>query len=212
MIEKYNYGGGENLGFNAVVTNNYILVPPEFKRKKFFDVDNVIETRIAKTNLVGLFSAGNSNGLIVPKEISGLEEDKLEDSGINFTILDSRYNALGNLILCNDKGAVISPKLEEFKEKISEALEVDVIVNEISGLNPGVSGLANSKGAVIHRDASEEDAQNVMDTLNLEDIDIGTVNMGSPFTGSGAVCNDNDLLTGENTTGPEIGRFDRTLF
>jgi len=78
VIEKYNYGGGENLGFNAVVTNTYILVPPEFKRKKFFEIDNVIETRIAKTNLVGLFSAGNSNGLIVPKEISGLEKINLK--------------------------------------------------------------------------------------------------------------------------------------
>lgn len=212
MIEKYDYGGEENIGFNAVVTNSYILVPPEFKRKDFFEVENVIETRIAKTNLVGLFSAGNSNGLIVPKEVSDLEQDKLEESGVDFTILESRFNALGNLILCNDNGAVISPKIEEFKQEISEALEVDVVVNEISGLNPGVSGIANSKGAVIHRDASEEDAEVVMNALDLEDIDIGTVNMGSPFTGSGAACNDEDLLAGENTTGPEIGRFDRTLF
>ena len=212
MIEKYNYGGGENLGFNAVVTNSYILVPPNFKRKDFFNVENTLETRIAKTNLVGLFSAGNSNGLIVPKEVSDLERERLEESEIDFTVIDSRFNALGNLILCNDKGAIISPKLEDFENEISEALDVDVVVGEISGLNPGVSGLANSKGAVIHRDASEEDAENVMDALELEDIDIGTVNMGSPFTGSGAVCNDEDLLTGENTTGPEIGRFDRTLY
>lgn len=212
MIEKYNYGGGENLGFNAVVTNSYILVPPKFKREDFFEVEKVIETRVAKTNLVGLFSAGNSNGLIVPKEISDLERDNLKESKVEFTVIDSRYNALGNLILCNDKGAVISPKLEDFKSEISEALDVNVVVGEISDLNPGVSSLANSKGAVIHRDASEEDAENVMDALEVEDIDIGTVNMGSPFTGSGAVCNDEDLLTGENTTGPEIGRFDRTLF
>ncbi len=212
MIEKYDYGGEENIGFNAVVTNSYILVPPNFKRKDFFEVENVIETRIAKTNLVSLFSAGNSNGLIVPKELSDLERERLEDSELDFTVIDSRFNALGNLILCNDKGAVLSPKLEDFETEISEALDVDVVVGEISGLNPGVSGLANSKGAVIHRDASEEDAENVMNALELEDIDIGTVNMGSPFTGSGAVCNDEDLLTGENTTGPEIGRFDRTLF
>lgn len=211
MIEKYNYAGGENLGFNAVVTNEYILVPPNFKKKDFFDLDTV-ESRIGKTNLVGLFSAGNSKGLLVPRELSEIERENLENSDIDFQVLESRNNALGNLILCNDKGAVISPKLEEFKEEIEDALDVNAKVGRISGLNPGVSGVANSKGAVIHRDASEEDAEMVKEALDLDEIDIGSVNMGSPFIGSGAVTNDNNLLAGESTTGPEIGRFDRTLF
>lgn len=212
MIEKYDFKGSENLGFHAVVTNKYILVPQDFNRRDIFEGLEVIETKVAKTDLVGLFSAGNSNGLIVPREISDLEKTRIEDSEVDFKVLESRSNALGNLILCNDKGALISPKLEDFSEEISEALDVDVTIGKISGLNPGVSAVANSKGAVIHRDASEEDAEMVMEALDLEDIDIGTVNMGSPFVGSGAAGNDGDLLTGENTTGPEIGRFDRTLF
>ena len=212
MIEKYDFKGSENLGFHAVVTNEYILVPQDFNRRELFEGLEVMETKVAKTDLVGLFSAGNSNGIIVPREVSDLEKTRFEDSGVDFKVLKSRSNALGNLILCNDKGALISPKLEDFKEEISEALNVDVTVGKISGLNPGVSAVANSKGAVIHRDASEEDAEMVMEALDLEEIDIGTVNMGSPFVGSGAAGNDEDLLAGENTTGPEIGRFDRTLF
>ena len=212
MIEKYDFKGSENLGFHAVVTNEYILVPQDFNRRELFEGLEVIETKVAKTDLVGLFSAGNSNGIIVPREVSDLEKTRFEDSGVDFKVLESRSNALGNLILCNDQGALISPKLEDFSEEISEALNVDVTVGRISGLNPGVSAVANSKGAVIHRDASERDAEMVMEALGLEDIDIGTVNMGSPFVGSGAAGNDEDLLTGENTTGPEIGRFDRTLF
>ena len=212
MIEKYDFKGSENLGFHAVVTNEYILVPQDFNRRDLFEGLEVIETKVAKTDLVGLFSAGNSNGIIVPREVSDLEKTRFEDSGVDFKVLESRSNALGNLILCNDQGALISPKLEDFSEEISEALNVDVTVGKISGLNPGVSAVANSKGAVIHRDASEEDAEMVMEALDLEEIDIGTVNMGSPFVGSGAAGNDEDLLAGENTTGPEIGRFDRTLF
>jgi translation initiation factor 6 len=212
VIEKYDFKGSENLGFHAVVTNEYILAPQDFNRRDLFEGLEVIETKVAKTDLVGLFSAGNSNGIIVPREISDLEKSRIEDSEVDFKVIESRSNALGNLILCNDKGALISPKLEDFSEEISEALDVDVTVGKISGLNPGVSAVANSKGAVIHRDASEEDAEMVMEALDLEDIDIGTVNMGSPFVGSGATGNDEDLLTGENTTGPEIGRFDRTLF
>ena len=211
MIEKYDFKGSENLGFHAVVTNEYILVPQDFNRRDLFEGLEVIETKVAKTDLVGLFSAGNSNCIIVPREVSDLEKTRFEDSEVDFKVLESRSNALGNLILCNDKGALISPKLEDFSEEISEALNVDVTVGKISGLNPGVSAVANSKGAVIHRDASEEDAEMVMEALDLEEIDIGTVNMGSPFVGSGAAGNDEELLAGENTTGPEIGRFDRTL-
>ena len=212
MIEKYDFKGSENLGFHAVITNEYILAPQDFNFRGLFEDLEVIETKVAKTDLVGLFSAGNSNSILVPREISDLEKSRIEDSKIEFKVIESRSNALGNLILCNDKGALISPKLEDFREEISEALDVNVTVGKISGLNPGVSAVANSKGAVIHRDASEEDAQMIMEALDLEDIDIGTVNMGSPFVGSGASGNDEDLLTGENTTGPEIGRFDRTLF
>lgn len=211
MIEKYSYRGSENTGFYTVATNSYVLVPPDYSKSGFFDVD-VVETKINKTNLVGLFAAGNSNCLLVPEEVSKIEQQKLEESGLNYKVIDSNYNALGNLILCNDKGAVISEKISDYREEIEEALEVDVKVGSINGLNPGVSGISNSKGAVIHRDASEKDAKLVKENLGLEDIDIGTVNMGSPFVGSGAASNDNHLLTGENTTGPEIGRFDRTMF
>lgn len=211
MIEKYSYKGSENTGFYTLATNSYVLVPPDHKRPDFFDGE-VVETKINRTNLIGLFAAGNSNCLLVPGEVSDIELERLDESGINYRVLESNYNALGNLILCNDQGALISEKLSEYRDEIEDALEVDVEIGDIKGLNPGVCGIANSHGAVIHRDASEEDAVLVKEVLGLEDVDIGTVNMGSPFVGSGATSNDEDLLTGENTTGPEIGRFDRTMF
>jgi len=211
MIEKYSFKGSENTGFYTVATNSYVLLGPEYQKKDFFEVDSV-ETKINRTNLVGLFAAGNSNCLLIPEEVSSIEKQNLDESGINYRIIDPNYNALGNLILCNDKGAVISEKISGYQEQIEEALEVPVKTADINDLNPGVSGIANSHGAVIHREASEKDARTVREALGLEDIDIGTVNMGSPFTGSGAAANDRHLLTGENTTGPEIGRFDRTMF
>ncbi|EHK00488.1 translation initiation factor IF-6 [Candidatus Haloredivivus sp. G17] len=79
MIEKYSFKGSENTGFYTVATNSYILVPPDYREKEFFETD-VVETKINKTNLVGLFSAGNSNCLLVPREISQIEQDKLDDS------------------------------------------------------------------------------------------------------------------------------------
>lgn len=210
-IEKYNYQGDTNVGFYATASDSYILIPRNFDHKEYFP-EKSVETKIAETNLVGLFTAGNSNCLLLPESVKEREVEEIEKAGINYHILDSIENALGNIILANDKGAVISPELEDQKEEIEEALEVDVETGEIASIeNTGVCGSANSQGAVIHRDASEKEAEHVKQVLQLEDINIGTVNMGSPYIGSGVVLNNSFILTGHDTTGPEIGRLDRTL-
>jgi translation initiation factor 6 len=211
-LEKYNYEGNENIGFHATVTSEQGIYPPEFNRKSFFDVENSAEVYINRTRLVGLFTAGNSNCILIPEETTDRERRKLEDAGIEFQILDSPDNALGNLILCNDKGAYVSEKLSHKEGKLEEALSVPVTFGKIAGIqNPGVCGLGNDEGAVIHREASEDEAKKVKQALDLEDIDIGTVNLGSPYTGSGGLAIEEHVLVGENTSGPEIGRIDRTM-
>ncbi len=211
MIERYNYRGEPNIGFYATITPSQAIYPPDFKRKDFFDADYA-ETHIARTRLVGLFTAGNSNCILVPDTVTDREISKLEDSQVNFHVLESRENALGNMILANDKGAVISDKLSEHKEEIEDALEVPVEIGKVAGLpNPGVCGAANAHGVLLHREATEEEAEKIRDALKVEDVDIGTVNLGSPYIGSGLIGNDENLLLGEDTTGPEIGRIDRTM-
>ena len=211
-IEKYNFTGNENIGFHATVTEKQAIFPPELKRKQKFSAENTVETYINRTKLVGLFTAGNSNCILIPKEATEREKNKLKEAGIKFQVLDSPDNALGNLILANDKGAVISPKLSDKKQEIEDALQVPVTEAKIAGLqNPGVSGLVNSKGAVMHREATEKEAEKIKEALDLEDIDIGTINLGSPYTGSGGLATDQMILVGENTSGPEIGRIDRTM-
>lgn len=212
MIERYNYRGDPNIGFHATVTPGYAVYPPEFKREKFFDKADSLETFIGRTRLIGLFTAGNSNGLLVPDNVTRRELSKLEDSGIMFKVLESRENALGNLILANDNGAVISRKLEEHKEAIEEVLGVKTAVGTVADL-PGVGacGVSNNNGVLLHREATEEEAEHIKQVLQVEEVDIGTVNLGSPYVGSGLIGDDENILVGEDTTGPEIGRIDRTL-
>lgn len=212
-IQRYDYLGNSSIGFYATVTNEQAIYPPEFKeeKKEMFDV-NSCETFINRTRLVGLFTAGNSNCILIPPGATDREKKKLEEAEIDFQVIKTRDNALGNLILANDDGAVISEKIEDKKEEISEALEVPVTVASIAGIkNVGVCGEANSNGVLLHREADEEDAEKVMEALDVEDADIGTIDMGSPYIGSGLVATDTAILTGENTTGPEVGRIDRTL-
>lgn len=211
MIERYNYEGEPTIGFAATVTPEYAIYPPEFKRKDFFDASSV-ETFVTRTRLPGLFTAGNSECILVPSGMTDREIQKMEESDVEFEVIDSKRNALGNMILANDSGALISPKLEEVKEEISEALDVPVEVGTIAGIpNPGVAAAANNRGALLHREASEEDAERVKEILDVDDVDIGSINMGSPYIGSGLLCDDENVLVGEDSTGPEIGRIDRTL-
>lgn len=210
-IEKYKYQGDANIGFYATITDSYAVVPQKFDKEKL-DVDTVVQTRISGTNMVGMFTAGNSECLLLPESVKDREKKKLEDSDINYYVLDSQENALGNIILANDKGALISPEIEDKKEEISEVLDVDVKVGKIADIpNPGVCGTVNSRGAIIHRDASEEEAEKVKDALELQDINIGTVNTGSPYIGSGVLSSNRSLVVGGDTSGPEIGRIDRVM-
>lgn len=210
-VERYNYEGDTNIGFYATVTSEYAVYPYDFKRKEFFDLPNAV-TRIAGTQLVGLFTAGNSNCLLVPETVKDIEEKKLEENGINYHILETKENALGNLILVNDKGALVSERLRDQKKEIENALEVPVTVGKIAGVkNVGVCGVANENGVLLHRAASEEEAEKAMEALDVEKVDIGTINMGSPYISSGILCNDTEFLVGEDTTGPELGRIDRIL-
>lgn len=211
LIEKYDYRGDINIGLYAIATNEYLIVPREFKEKDFFPQE-AVETRIAGTRLIGLFTAGNSNCLLLPDSVKEREKKKLEKAGIPVHVIENNENALGNLILANDKGAVISEKLSDKKEEIAEALEVPVETGEIAGIaNPGSCGVANKNGVLIHRDSSEEEAEHVKNVLKVDKVDISTVNMGSPYIGSGIVSNDEHFLVGSDTTGPEIGRIDRIL-
>lgn len=208
-IEKYNYRGDINIGLYATLTSSYAVLPREFDAE--IDVEKAV-TRISGTRLVGLFTAGNSNCLLVPQASKERELEKLEEAGINYHVLESRENALGNLVLANDEGAVISEKLSGKKEEIEEALEVPVEVANVAGItNPGACGFANSNGVLLHRDAEEEDAENIKQALKVDKADISTVNTGSPYVGTGIVGNDSTVIIGSDTTGPELGRIDRVL-
>lgn len=210
MIEKYSYKGDSNIGFYATVTGDKILAAPDFDSSHF--PSKSVETFIARTRLVGLYTAGNSNCIIVPRNLSEHESGKINDSEINIRVLETRRNALGNMILANDKGAVISPRIKEKKPEIEQSLKVEAVVSEVAGLpNPGVCGVCNNRGAVLHREANEKEAEKVKQALDLERIDIGSINLGSPYMGAGALATDERILVGENTSGPEIGRLDQVM-
>ena len=71
---------------------------------------DIIEVSLGESNLIGLFSKANSNGII----LSNLATDeemralKAEARELNIGVLGSNINAIGSNILANDKIAIIN--------------------------------------------------------------------------------------------------------
>ena len=220
-VIQMNFLGDHNIGMFARSTDNFCLVGNPVTEKNSRALENnlkvsVLASSIANTEFIGMFCVANSNGIVLPKIVLDRElqelKSKLKDFDINLYSAKSRFTSIGNLILCNDKGALISKLLSTSEKKsLEDTLGVEVEYGTISGMSVvGSSGVATNKGCLIHRDASEEEIKKVESILKV-DSDIGTANFGSPFVGSCIIANSNAAIVGESTSGPEIVRLQETL-
>ena len=215
------FSGDRNLGMYAKSSDELCITGKNLLEKDLkvlrdaLKVD-VMEATIFNTDLVGIFGAFNSNGIVLPKLIFDSElkaiKKELAGRGMNVCVLDTKYTAVGNMVLCNDKGCAVSDAVERKEaSKIAECLGVGVEQLSIAGLsNIGSCGLATNRGCIIHRDAGEEEIEKLENILKV-DVDIGTANFGSPFIGGCIVANSNGVVMGNHTTGPEIARIMETL-
>lgn len=208
-FNRYDFRGDPNTGMFAATNSELMLSPQGFEPDLGLET---VDCRIAGTGFVGMFAASGPDGFLLPDVVRERELESLRDTGAEFSVMKSRDTALGNLVLSNSSGAYASPALSDKQQQIEEALGVPVEFGTVGGVpSPGACGVANGRGAVLHREASESEAEKVKEALGLEQVDIGTINTGSPFVGGGAVVQGEEVVTGENTSGPEIGRLDRTL-
>lgn len=206
------FQGDPNIGLFGLVTEKYAVLPEPGIDISFL-VKKIAYTTIAGTKLCGIFLAGNSNGLIVPETITERELTVLKNTlkDVNILKIRSKYNAIGNLILCNDKGAVISPLLSASADEIAKCLKVKVAIGSMLDLDIiGAMCVATKKGFLLDMYAGDAEFKFVKDVLGV-DGDIGTVNFGSEFVKSGILANSKGVLVGKATTGPETARIDEAL-
>jgi translation initiation factor 6 len=207
---KTNFNADPNIGLYGFATDSYCLLGMEpkhlVKMKDALGVDIRI-TPVAETRFVGIFAAGNKNGLLLPKIIEDYELKKLKQFfGINIQVIESKTTALGNLVLCNDKGCLISSHLKKFKMQIQDCLGVEVQIGKIANTEIiGSAGRATNKGCLVHREASEEEIKFVENLLKVK-VDVGTINFGTPFIKAGIIVNSKGMVVSDNSTGPELDR------
>ena len=201
----------QNIGLHSMATDSYCLLGIEPRKDIFENIRKILKvdmhiTSMAATNFVGIFSAGNKNGIILPKIMEKHELKRMKELGINVAVIGSKDTAMGNLILCNDKGVLISPRLEDHKKEIEECLGVEGETGTIAGLDIiGSAGVASNRGCLCHREATENELERIEEILKVK-ADVGTISFGSPFVKAGTIVNSNGLVVSQISTGPELGR------
>jgi translation initiation factor 6 len=217
-IIKFDVYRGPNIGVYISVNDKTILLPMGFaktkaeKLSKYLGVD-YIYTSVANTRLIGSLCVMNNKGILLPKTAFQNEYDFLKkEMDIEVGVLDSKLTALGNVICANDKGAVVSPWFsKEDCQTISDVLGVETIQKKIAGFNQtGVVMVANNSGAAIHPEADEEDMKTFSNLLGVK-VEQSSINNGIPYVSSGILANNNCIVVGSLTTGPEIMMLTRAF-
>lgn len=212
--------GDPNIGLFGVATDDYLLIGNTLTEKETESLAEVLDVEVyrlnvAGTRLVGMFLAGNSNGIVAPEILTDKETERLEeiadDLGVGLAFLGADETALGNLILPNDNGCVVSGLLEDEKQEIEDVLDVGTGTAEIAGLETvGSCGVSTNQGLLVHRACSEEELDRIEEILDVRG-NIGSVSYGSPFVGSGVLANSHGFAASGSTTGPELQRIDEAL-
>jgi translation initiation factor 6 len=191
------------------LTNHFVSEKNAKAMKDILKVP-VIKTSIMGTSLAGIFAIGNSKGIIIPGNAEE-SEIKFLKSRFNVLVLNTRHTAVGNLILANDKGCLISEKLEKYSGLIKDFLGVKVKTGTISGSDfVGSLGICNNKGCLVHKKIENSELK-VIETLLDVRAGIGTVNFGNSWIKSGLITNSNGFIAGDQTTGPELGNVNEVL-
>lgn len=204
-----------NVGLYGFATDKYCLIGSMYQKnedmiRKVLHV-KLIKTSLFETSLAGIFSAGNSSGIAVTRLVEDHERRKLENEIENVCMIDDRNTAIGNLIVMNDNGIILSPLLKKHKQLVERQFGLESITMEIAKSKiVGNTLLATNKGCIVHPRTKPADMERIGKILGVP-VDIGTVNFGSPLVKSGIIANSFGFITSEITSGPELGRITEAL-
>ncbi len=191
MILKTRVYGCDFVGLFLLSAGDTIYYSKFLHETNFAKELQTTKARKCESHMLGMFFAGNKNGIV-----GGLPLK-------NSTLIETNFNALGNLILTNDKGAIVSPLIKDKKSEIEKVLGVKTKVSTIAGMDLiGSLAIANNKGVAVHQETTETEMDLIEKTLKV-DVDFGTL-YRSGFLGSMATATNDTLIIGPSILAPEI--------
>jgi translation initiation factor 6 len=203
--------GSASIGVYSLVNNKIAMIPKMVPLKKAERMAEWLKVKLVHTSicgsvLVGALACANSKGILLPHFIREEELAVIRSSfeGI-MTVMETKKTAYGNLVLANDYGAVVDPRFKEPQIKqISETLGVEAVTAEIAGLPyVGALAVATNKGVLAHPLLNDEERK-ILENVFRVPVDVGTVNCGIPYVGTGLIGNSHATVAGSLTTGPEM--------
>ena len=210
--------GSPSISVYSLVTDHMVIVPSYVLLKQAQEIEKwlkvpLIHMSVGGSVLVGALASANSNGLLLPSYMREAEIETIKTTFKgNITVMETKRTAWGNIVLTNDHGAVIDPRIKEPDIRlISDTLGVEVVAGEIAGL-PYVGSLAaaTNKGVVAHPLLKDSERKILENVLKVP-VDVGTVNCGVPYVGTGLLGNSHAAVVGSMTTGPETFIIEHAL-
>ena len=155
--------GSPNIGVYCFANEKIAIVPPGLTKRKMGQIAEtlgveVCSTTIGGSTLVGALVTGNSNAVLVPHTIREYELSRIVEHA-NAVVVDSKWTALGNVVLTNDSGALIHPESsEELITAINDELKVKPTFGKLGNLPfVGALAVATNKGAMLSPNTLDEE-------------------------------------------------------
>ena len=214
MFLKASFSGDANIGLHGFASDKYAFLG--MKTKLDAKIEEALSVKAAHSSMLytpfaGIFCAGNSHGVVVPKIMKEYEFHEIKRVFDNVLVLDTDYSAIGNLILLNDKGVILSPFLQKHKKEVADFFNLPVEVTKIGGTNVvGSIAVATNKGCLAGPLIKENEISLLEDVLKVQ-LGVGTVSFGSNFVRSGIITNSNGFIMSDTSSGPEMGRASEAL-
>ena len=206
-----------NIGLYAYTTDKYCLIGKDLTDSLLKELETVLQVpvyrvSIAGTNLIGAFCSGNNKKLLIPKMCFNDELERLKELKIKFSVVDTELTALGNNILCTEKGAYINPEFSDKEvEQLKKLLDVPVIKGMIGDVEvTGATGVIRKNHAVISPYVTDEQLEKIQHHLHVTAVKC-TANFGSPYLKSALVVNSKGFIAGKLCTGVELDDLYRGL-
>lgn len=208
--------GNPYVGVYCASNDKVVLVSSSVPRSARKQMERTLGVRsevitLGGSTVLGALMCLNSKGAIVTnfataEEVSCMKEIRLG------AIPQQKLNAVGNNILCNDKGAVVHPGYSNSTIKfIEDILGVEVCRGTVAGLRTvGSASVSNNKGVLCHPYIEESEKTLIEEVLKVP-VSISTANYGTPQIGACIVANDNGAVVGSTTTPIELGRIEEGL-
>jgi len=207
-----------NIGVFLKGNDKYLLVPKGLAQTKSDKLCaslqvTAVPTSIGESRLLGALSAMNSNGILVSRLA---EENEMNEigaaTGLNVSRLESKMTAVGNLVVANDRCALVSPVLDpRAVSQVRDVMGTEVERTPIGEYHQvGSFVVATNRGAAVYPGLDDKEVARISSALGVDAYPT-SVNKGVPFVASGLIANSRNAIAGTQTTGPELVFITRAL-